>query len=358
MSYRLKFYRGQQRQLLLDFFRYRKLSISSAAKTFSVSKTTIKKWINEERTLPKEVFSYITKIDPKLRRYQNKIEKKLPENWGKIKGGRSRVKNIKDLNSYLWYVRNIKDRKRRLFALRLKQNYKHNNQILKLLITEKIDLYAILAACLLTDGSVSITGNNYRIEYYSKDIILKDFVKALLLTLSSFIPSEILTKEGVYAIRVSDYDLGKKLLGMSPSYKTSPNINQGKGEYLAENQPSLRFLQNATKNTIKWCVRFAFSCDGSISISKRGTPELALSCYHPTLSGEWMSILAQLNIATHFGKSKASWCGITSIRTSNKSNIKKFLDMGGFISGVKISSKSKRYKGFEKNRLLQIAVGP
>ena len=54
-----------------------------------------------------------------------------------------------------------------------------------------------------------------------------------------------------------------------------------------------------------------------------------------------------------------SWSGIGGVRFYNKQSLKKFLQIGGFISGVKITRKSRVYAGIEKNTLLKIcSVGP
>lgn len=358
MVNRLRFVSGQQTKLLRDFLRYNNLSINSAAKLLSVGKTTFKNWLGEKRTLPENTFSSILKMTPSLKIYKDKIEANLPENWGKIRGGKARINKISNISGYLKTIRKIKDKKRLETSLRLKQNMKIENPILNELKQNKIDLKCILATCLLTDGSLTIEGNSYRIAFYAKDIILKDFVNALLFELSSFIPTEIISKKGVYAIRINDYELSRDLLTLSPNYKTSPNLTQSKISYLKEAQPSLKFLKNTDKNTLLWCIRSAFSTDGSISISKRSIVELNLSCYHPTLAAEWIKLLKDCGIVGSIGKSKASWCGISGVRIYDRRSIKKFADFGGFLPGVKISGKSKRYKGLEKNTVLQTIVGP
>jgi hypothetical protein len=49
---------------------------------------------------------------------------------------------------------------------------------------------------------------------------------------------------------------------------------------------------------------------------------------------------------------------IEIVKTSKISSIKKFYKIGGFVQGVKISSKSKYYKGLEKNQLLSKIMSP
>ncbi len=355
---RLKFVKGQQKRFLQDSLKFNDLTLSSAAKLLNVSETTLKRWLREERTLPVDVFFKMCKIAPKLKIYENKIKEKLPGNWGQVKGGNSRIQNIQDIHKVLEQVRAIRDKRRLESAFLIKRKTKIKNKLLHTLLRSKVNLKFILATCLLTDGSLTIHGNSYRIAYYTKDEVLKRFMKALLSKLSRFMPSETLSKDDVYAIRVNDIYLAKELLSLSPNYTKTPRRGQSKEDYLSEVQPSLNFLKNADEKTIGWCIRFAFSADGCISVSNNSI-ELNLACYHPTLSTEWMHIIKSYEIFGHLGKEKTSWSGVDGIRIYDLNSIKNFAKLGGFIPGVLITNKSKRYKGLEKNMLLrQVTGGP
>ncbi len=224
------------------------------------------------------------------------------------------------------------------------------------LLKDNVDLNFILATCLLTDGSLTINQNSYRISYYTKDEVLKDFIKALLFTLSKFLPSETYSKKGVYAISVNDYSLANDLLKLSPSYKKNPQTKQNKEDYLREPQPSLKFIERTNEKTVKWCIRFAFSTDGCISVSKNNSVELNLSCYHPRLSLQWLAIFKRYGIIGHLSKRKDAWSGIRGVRVYDLNSLRTFAALGGFVPKVKITSKSKRYKGLEKNALLNRVI--
>jgi len=356
MEFRLKFIKGEQRKFLKEFLKINCMTITSAISYLNVGRTTFKQWLTERNTISGTKFFIICERNPELRIYKAKISEKLPQNWGQIKGGKFRVQKSKDFNKVLKKIRETKESKRLKTAQYLKKGEKLKNKILDDLIKDKTDLKFILATCLLTDGSLMIGKQGYRIAYSAKDPILKDFIKALLSKLSKFVPSEVCDKNGVYLIRINDKSLINELLKISPNYIKSPNKSQGKAKYLSGSQPSLKFLNHASLSTIKWCIRFAFTTDGCITISRNNTIELNLACYHPTLAREWLEIFGKYGIKGHLGVDRKSWCGIDGVRVYDINSIQNFAEMGGFIPGVKISAKSKRYKGLEKNMLLRRVI--
>ncbi len=353
---RFQFARGQQEEFIKTFLKQERVSLTTAARFLSVGKTTLKRWLKEEVTLPETAFHTICVKMPDLRIYKKQIIKILPDNWGQIQGGRSRVIQIKNINEYLSSVRAAKNKKRLVAAQITKRKLKFSSQLLNNLIEDHVDLEALLATCLLTDGSLTRDGNSYRIGYYTKDQALRKFVKSLLFELSAFVPSEILTKKSVYAIRVSDYRLAQQLLRLSPSYKKTARNHQTIKSYLKERQPSLAFLKEADEKTMTWCIRLAFSAEGSISISQSNTIELNFACYHPKLAKEWLEIFKNYGLEGHIGREKKSWSGIDGVRVYSLASLKNFVGLGGFLPGVVVSNKSKRYKGLEKNEVLNKAV--
>ena len=56
------------------------------------------------------------------------------------------------------------------------------------------------------------------------------------------------------------------------------------------------------------------------------------------------------------GRHVDSWSGIYGLRFYGRKSAKTFLQMGGFVSGVKVTKNSKNYTGMEKNKLLKLAV--
>jgi len=255
-----------------------------------------------------------------------------------------------------FHARRIKELKRFDEGKIFKKKFVFKDRLLKSLILQKVDMKFIAAICLLTDGSLSIEGNHYRIAYYTKDDVLKSFYYNMLVYLSNYIPSINEDKKHVFGVRVSDALLGKKLILLSPSYKKMPSKNQKAQDYLREIQPSLRFIENANENTRKWCIRFAFSTDGCISIPKKMNFELTLACYNSNLCKEWIEILKEYNITAHLGREKTSWSGVDGIRVFDKGSLMEFVNLGGFVPGVKVTNKSKYFKGIEKNKVLGILI--
>ncbi len=354
---RFKFRKGKQRELILSFMKAIKCSSQNElAEVLYIKRNTIKNWINETYTLPSEVYERIYSKWGGAKKFENDIKLRLYPNWGLKKGGRKRISKIKNLKDYYKKIREIKFLRRLEKNEKLKKRIKIKNKLVLSFIKEGIDLKCILATCLLNDGSLLGKRNSYRIAYYTKDETLKSIVYDLLLNESRYVPSISLDKgKGVYAIRVSDSELADSLLKLNPTYKKLPFKNQSKESYLKETQPSLDFLKYCNNKTRQWCIRFAFTADGSISLSKKGNFTLTLSCYHPTLCKQWIEILNLMNFKSTIIKRKSSWCKVSGVYVKNKS-IPLFYQIGGFIDGVKISKKSKEYKGIEKNKLLSNAV--
>ena len=223
--------------------------------------------------------------------------------------------------------------------------------------SDGIDLKAILAVCLLTDGSMQVKGNHFRISFSTSDLIFRDLIFSLINELSVKVPSIDFTKKRNYLIRVSDELLGHRMLALSPNYKTSPTWkHQTKEEYLQEPQPTLKFLAGANQQTKLWALRFGFTSDGCISVRVKGQAAIELACYHPTLAPEWKDFAQSFGFKINITKSKNSWCIISGIRIQTQAGFKKFYNLGGFIDDVKISRKSKRFCGMAKNELLEIVV--
>ncbi len=331
----------------------RKLTSGSASKLLSASKTTFKQWVREEYTLPDQIFYKLCSLCPALSIYEKCVKKRLADNWGQIKGGKSRISKIENLEGLMAKIRKARKVKRFNMASSIKNGMKMENDILDNLLKDGVDLKSVLATCLLTDGSLYKEGNNYRISYYTKDEILRRFMNALLFKLSDFLPTEAFDKKGIYVIRVTDGNLTLKLLKLSPNYKKSPKKGQSKENYLNEIQPTLGFLNKCSSTTVKWCIRFAFTTDGCISIRKNGRAVLYLACYHPVVAQQWGDMLQKYGILSRIVKSRASWCGISGVIVYDLNSIKRFYEIGGFIDGVKVTNKSKIYRGMVKNTLLE-----
>ena len=350
---RLKFIEGKQKELFEKYMEYCGVSSQrELAKLLEVNRSTLKNWMNERLTLPCVIFEKICFEFKEANEFNKFITQSLPDNWGAKKGGDFRTKQIKNINNYFKVLRNKKEEKRQKYHLNLKKKI-DNKQLY--FIDKKVDINCLLATYILTDGSLLNKNGNYRIGLYTKDEILKDISYSLLFKKSRYIPSLTKTKKGVYFIRVNDNYLAGELLKINSSYKKLPSKNQSIKEYYKEVQPSLEFIKKANKETLIYCIRLAFSTDGYISLSKNGTITAGITCYHPNLCKEWVKILSLCNLKSTIINRKNSWCGVSEIRLP-KESIPIFWEIGGFINGVKISNKSKKYNGWTKNSLLEKVI--
>jgi len=351
---RLKFKKGYQSNLLKQF----KLAMAFSknremAFFFEVKEKTLKNWINERNTLPEQIFNQIIETKPKFKKFTKFIIKNLDDNWGAIKGGMVRTQEKQQVILRMTKLREDKERKRQYIDSKKKKFLRKplKKAWYKKLKKHNINLKKVLAVAILTDGSLSISGS--RICYYTKDEELKYFVFFLLNEVSSFSPTLYkYKKKEVYFVRVSDKNLANELRSLSPNFKTSPSQNQEIKDYMAEPQPNLNFLIHSNLETKQFCLRLAFTTDGSISKFKDGRFELTLACHHPQLCKQWIQILKGFDICSYLGNDKKTWAGVDGVRIYKKDSIIKFRQMDGFIDGVKISKKSKIYKGLEKNKLL------
>jgi len=339
-----------QRSFLLTFQRKKKLTQRGFAAFLGVPRSTLKGWINEDKTLPKPVFDDICKQSPELEVFRNTVSV-LGPHWGQVKGGKMRMAKEKDIHSYTHAIREAKE----IIRITKKTGVEVRNQLVDKLIDEKVDLKSILAICLLTDGSLDQVNASYRISFVTTDRMLKDVVYAILFKLSKYAPAIYEDLNGVYYIRVCDFNLAQELLKLSPSFKKSPSKYQSIMEYLREKQPNVEFLNNCDERTQVWGIKFAFSADGSISIDKKGSIELTLSCAHPKLCLEWKALLENFSLKGKIGRNADSWSGIYGLRFYGRRSAETFLQLGGFVPGVRVTKNSKYYTGVEKNELLRLA---
>ncbi len=350
---RLRFQEGKQREFLETVARNEFGSHKEFAQYVGFERHSVLEWRKEKYLLPSSVLDKICARFPEYEKFKEFVWKEMPENWGAKIGGFETAKRIINKGAHYARIREFKALKEIERAKNLKPLIK-SNPLIEHLKSEGVDLKAVLAVCLLMDGSMQVQGNHYRISYASKDEVLLDVLFSLINEVSERVPTVSFAKKA-NSVRVSDSRLGQELLKMSPNFKTSPSRHQTKEEYFGEPQPTLGFLACANLPTKVWAARFGMSADGYIGYS-RGKAELGISCYHPTLAVEWKNFLTELGVSCRIRENKASWCGISDVRTSVSKSINAFFQMGGFVDGVKISKKSKRFVGMTKNELLERVV--
>lgn len=343
---RIKFKPTYQHKMFIEIKKKEGLSERKLASLLKVKRSTLSKWIREINLLPVDIFEKIIYNFPYTAKYKKYIEEKLDDDWGRRKGGIHRISKLskEELDRLLEKIR--KKRKYKRLVKKVK-DFKLFN------IYKKYKSY-LLAIMLITDGCVS----DNIIEFTSKDKTLRDFY-VYLCRLNGVKKIFCRKANDIYRIYFFDKTTIKKLKRISPSYKTSPSRNQKINEYFKEPQPTLKKFFKLPKKIIKECIRIAMSCDGNISIrilthstKIKLRPELTLNCAHPFLVKEWKKLFKIVGIKMKIQKNKCVWGGIRGISTEKIEEIEKFYKLGGFINKVKISKKSKRLGGVEKNKVL------
>lgn len=219
----------------------------------------------------------------------------------------------------------------------------------------KDKFHKLIAVFLLTDGYFKKGGGNMLI---CTDKILQSYFVNLFKEKYALTPTaNSYMLKGKETIINSKYSQ-KELIKLSPSYNTYPR-NKTVEKYLSEPQPTLSFLNNDDEELLKEVLRIAMSCEGSIfpEFSQDSVrPHLQFACSHLQLLREWQELFKKVGIKSHILKSKVTWSGVKGLGIKELKSIKRFIEIGGFINGVKITGKSKYFKGIEKNKLLTILV--
>ncbi len=343
LNKRLRFVKGKQKEFLEEVIKNHFGTQAALGRFLETPKNTVKGWIHEKSNLPKSVFQQLIKLYPSYNYFETFIEEELPWNWAWIKGGKVTASKS-DICERLSYARSFIESCR---VRRLKKGEVYNS-IVDELLKQNVDLKSILAVCLLTDGCLSVEGRTHRISIFSKDPIIIKFSRALLLKLSKFEPAVYKGSKGVSIVRLTDNNLARELLKLSPEFRTFPPEGRP--------QPTISFLKTANQQTKKWAIKVALTLDGSICLSKYLKPELNLACYNKTTCEEWQKLFVEFGIRGNVSYSNRSKQGAIGVRIFNYSSIYNFYKIGGFMEGVKISKKSTRFCGIEKNTLLNKVI--
>jgi len=152
-------------------------------------------------------------------------------------------------------------------------------------------------------------------------------------------------------------DFLNKIKDISPSFKTSP-VDESLEEYFRLPQPDLSYLFDISNFEQQIAIRLFAITEGSISIhnNKRSgliTPCLRIACAHPKLIEQLKKVMEINNINMSKIKGYTTWSKLSGLQTTSICSITKFLKIGGFIRGVKVSKlKSKYFGGSDKQDVL------
>jgi len=99
-DFRLNFKEDFQRKLFLDVILKETSSQRKLAKLLGVSRGAIKHWSKPDRLLPEYVFNHLIELYPWVKSYYKYVSKKVPINWGQMKGGKIRGKMKSNLTRF------------------------------------------------------------------------------------------------------------------------------------------------------------------------------------------------------------------------------------------------------------------
>lgn len=213
----------------------------------------------------------------------------------------------------------------------------------------------LLSVFLLTDGYMRGGGG---IMLISTDEILHNYFLTLLKEAYNLTPTVNSFMKKSKETIVWSKSVTSRMLELSPTFKTYPRDCRLECYYQGP-QPSLSFLENEDIDVLKEVIRIAMSTDGTVNVEfprNMVYPKLEFSCAHPVLLYQWKQIFKKVGIRSFIIKSKITWSKIRGIGIKELKSVRRFLEIGGFIEDVKITGKSKYYKGLSKNLLLRLII--
>jgi len=219
---------------------------------------------------------------------------------------------------------------------------------------------AILLGILYTDGCLSKKSKNGWRFYLGNTSwhIIEAFKKSLikLFNLSEHrirISQKIVNGKPFYKAVVDDMKIGQFLTDRYGTFRTLQYSSAVNGSiYPPASLPAK--LQDPL--TICQFLKVAFSCDGGVNLYVARNKytwlirNVYLACKHPTLIRQYHMLLEKVGVV-----GKILWQD-ELIRIQGKKDLEKFAGQIGFMEGVKITQHSAYWQGFEKQKVLQMAI--
>jgi hypothetical protein len=213
---------------------------------------------------------------------------------------------------------------------------------------------AIICPNLQSDGSITkrilFCGNNKILHDYFVDAMYYEYD---ILPTSYFLQSSNCVPSTYYEL--STTKILDDILKVVGNTKTHPATGQSVKEYLEEPQPNLDYLINASKIEQLIALRIWASTEGCISIGGgkgKLRPYFMIACSHPTLISQLKKIAGRHDLHMLIKRSRKTWSGLSGIYSTSRKTLINFLKLGGFIKGVKISSRSRYHEGISKDILI------
>ena len=224
---------------------------------------------------------------------------------------------------------------------------------------DKYNALPLIASLLFTDGCLYKSKKGFEISYYGTDQTLHKIFADLIWYCFNIRPSSYMIKCGsVLRTKYINKEISKKMLELSPSYKTKPSSKENWKKFLeSKNKPSLDFMRNYGTKIAQEFIRLAMCADGCISVSNKKNKiffTLILACSHPSLVKEWSELFNRAGIKNTVvrGSGKTKIGGVKGIEDC----LLKFNGFGGFIRNVKVCVRHSPLYGIEKQKILSNAV--
>ena len=261
---------------------------------------------------------------------------------------------------------------------------------------DKIEKLKLLAAYLLSDGSVSPKRSKKYPEWEGWVITFTNKSESLLKEfkdlIKEFIPNAHFVqnppREGTHQLIINSKDLANLLFDLTPTYSTTPLDDKEisrlekenrleplvrTGELIKSNKPikqegrSMECVTSYFKPTtlskivdeknMGEILRLYLNTEGSVHLSPKARGKIEkyveISCLHPTLRKELIEYLNKLGINSFERGIKG--CP-NAIQITGLENLKKLRDKVGFNKDVKVTRKSKIWEGYNKADILNIAI--
>lgn len=214
----------------------------------------------------------------------------------------------------------------------------------------------ILIGLLLTDGCVSVSPahGSWKMTFTGKSEELHKIFKESLAKLFGITQFSVwFDKKGIKSTQVKRKQVVEQLLQLTPTFRHTPFED---GSLPLVKLPE--FIESLTKQELAKVLQVMFSADGSICLGVKWhkskgmwqfTRKVKLTCEHTTLRTKLFELVVKLGF-------KPKIISEREVTLERKSDIRRFKEVIGFISGVKISTKSKVWTGFEKSQILDLAI--
>jgi len=234
------------------------------------------------------------------------------------------------------------------------------------------EAYARLIGILYTDGCISPKGTSWRtIVSNNSSAIVDSFQESVQTYFKKSVRRAVRGK--LHLAVLDSKEIGQQLVERHGTFRTeSCHANQGCPFLRGGRKPCLRcepvlFAEThyppaslpafGSEAEISAFLQSAFGCDGGVNlyVARRGRTRwlirnLYLACKHPTLIHQYLNLLVQLKISGRV--SLQDW----RVLIQGQSNLVRFADKVGFLSGSIIGANSPFWCGRTKLDILKLLL--